>query len=52
MRILQHFIFDVFRDPWNKVRHTRVNARILALAATDAPRHDADLGPSAAVGHH
>lgn len=43
--------FDVLVDPWQQRSDARVHARILTLAAANAPGDDAHLGVAAALVH-
>jgi hypothetical protein len=38
-------------DPGQEIRNSRIHARVLALAATDSPTDDTDLGPATTVHH-
>lgn len=44
--------FDVLVDPWQQRSDARVDARILTLAAANAPGDDAHLGVTAALVHN
>lgn len=44
-------LLEVLSDPGHEVGDPGVNAWVLALAAADAPAHDADLRPAAFVDH-
>lgn len=44
-------LFQILVYPWKEVRHSRVHAGILTLAASDSPANDSHLRPSTVVHH-
>jgi len=44
-------LLEILGDPAHEVRNAGIHARVLPLAASDTPTHDADLHPTALVDH-